>query len=350
MLTRDVEELQPETTNESEVIAWWRELVGFPPGAGGLLVSGASIANLMGLAAARDARAGFDVRRLGLRGGAGGRLMFYASTEACASVRGALELLGIGYHCLRSVPAGEDGRIDLTELRDRVTRDRCRGDRPAVVIANAGTASTGGIDDLSGLAALCRGEHLWLHVDGALGVLAWMSPRLRPLVAGLEEADSLAFDLREWMLLPYGAGCVLARRAEDLRAAFAVDESSGGSYTLEAWKAMMLQGVEQHVRLLERSVDQARNLAARIDETPELERLAPASLNVVCFRYRADLPEEKLEGLNREILKRLQGNGVAISGGVTQGRFGLRAVFTPQQSFEALVEEAVRVGRGASLQ
>lgn len=327
--------LQLQTTNESDVIAWWRELLGFPPGAGGLLVSGASMANLTGLAAARDARAGFDVRRLGLRGGGGGRLMFYASADACASVRGALELLGIGHHCLRPVPAGEDGRLDLAELRDCVTRDRCRGDRPAVVVGS------GGIDDLSGLAALCRTERLWLHVDGALGVLAALSPRLRPLVAGLEEADSLAFDLREWMLLPYGAGCVLARRAEDLRAAFAAEDSSPGSHTLNS---MTIEEVERHVRLLERSVDQARDLAARIDETPELERLAPASLNVVCFRYRAGLPEEKLGKLNREILKRLQGNGVAIAGGVMRGRFGLRAVFTPRRSFEGLVEEVVRVG------
>jgi aromatic-L-amino-acid/L-tryptophan decarboxylase len=244
-----------EDLGAAAVVSWWRELLGFPEGSGGLLVSGAAMANLTGLAAARDARAGFDVRRFGLRGGAGGRLMFYASAETHPTVCRALELLGIGHHCLRRVPAGEDGGIDLAELRDFVARDRARGDRPAVVIGNARAE---GLDDLSGLAALCRSERLWLHVDGALGVLAALSSRLRPLVSGLQEADSLAFDLREWMPIPFGAGCVLVRRENDLQSAFAAEEPSCGSHALDVWRSMMIQGVEKHVRVLERKVEEGR--------------------------------------------------------------------------------------------
>ena len=361
---------------EDRVMEWWRELMGFPSGAGGLLVSGASMANLAGLGAARNARVDWDVRRLGMRGGST-RPIFYASTETHSSVRRSLEILGLGHHALRRIPVGEDFRIDLAALRTAIRQDRSRGDRPVCVVGNAGTTNTGAVDDLAELAAICRAERLWLHVDGAFGALAVLSPRLRPLVLGLEEADSLAFDLHKWMYLPYGVGCVLARRDEDLRAAFALEheylqkmprgvatganyfsdlgpELSRGFRALKVWMSMKVHGVEKLGRLVEQNVEQARHLARRIEESRELELLAPVSLNVVCFRYRAGLPERVLDGLNREILMRIQESGVAVPSGTTlRGRFALRAAVTNHRSrredFDVLVEEVVRHGREAGL-
>ncbi|MEA2603353.1 MAG: aromatic-L-amino-acid/L-tryptophan decarboxylase [Acidobacteriota bacterium] len=357
---------------EERVVEWWRELMGFPLGTGGLLVSGASMANLVGLAAARNAQAGWDVRRLGLRGGSF-RMIFYASAEAHASVRRALELLGIGHGCLRLIRTGEDFRIDLAALESAIRQDHVRGDRPACVVGTAGTTNTGAVDDLAGLAAICRAERLWLHVDGAFGALAVLSPSLRPLLAGLEAADSLAFDLHKWMYLPYGVGCVLARREGDLRSAFSLvpeylekmprgvatganhfsdlgPELSRGFRALKVWMALKVHGVEKHARLIEQNVAQAQYLAQRVESSPDLELLAPVSLNVVCFRFAADLPEEELSALNREILMRLQESGVAVpSGTVIRGRYALRAAVTNHRSrredFDVLVEEVVRIGR-----
>jgi aromatic-L-amino-acid decarboxylase len=357
---------------EERVIDWWRELMGFPRGAGGLLVSGASMANLVGLAAARDARSGCEVRRLGLQASST-RMVFYASTEAHSSVQKALELLGLGQRCLRLIPVEREFRIDLKALRAAVAQDRRRGDLPACVVANAGTTNTGAIDDLAALAGICRAERLWLHVDGAFGALAALSPRLRPLLAGLEEADSLAFDLHKWMYLPYGVGCVLVRREEDQRAAFAVapdylektprgvasganyfsdlgPELSRGFRALKVWMSMKAHGVDKHARLIEQNVEQARYLARRVEESPSLEILAPAGLNVVCFRYAADLPETGLRKLNQEILMRLQESGVAVpSSTVVYGRFALRAAVTNHRSrredFDVLVAEVERIGR-----
>lgn len=359
---------------EDRVMEWWRELMGFPPGAGGLLVSGASMANLAGLGAARNAQADWDVRRLGMRGGSA-RPVFYASTETHSSVRRAVEILGLGHHALRLVPVGEDFRVDLAALRAAIRQDRGRGDQPACVVGNAGTTNTGAVDDLAELAAICRAERLWFHVDGAFGALAVLAPRLRPLVAGLEEADSLAFDLHKWMYLPYGVGCVLARREGDLRAAFALEheylqkmprgvatganyfsdlgpELSRGFRALKVWMSMKVHGMEKLGRLVEQNVEQARYLARRIAESQELELLAPVSLNVVCFRYRARLPERVLDDLNREILMRIQESGIAVPSGTTlRGCFALRAAVTNHRSrredFDVLVEEVVRHGREA---
>ena len=231
----------------------------------------------------------------------------------------------------------------------------------------------GAFDDLNALADICKREKLWLHVDGAFGALAALSDDLRPLVTGMERADSLAFDLHKWLYLPFEAGCVLIRDAEQHTRTFAVNPdylthgerglASGptwfgdlgiqltrGFRSLKCWFSIKAHGVDLYARLIRQNVEQARYLATLVDDSPVLERLAPVPLNIVCFRYvKTGLDETQLNVLNNELLMQLQESGTAVvSNAVIQGRFGLRAAVTNHRShredFDILVEKVIELG------
>lgn len=363
---------------EEQVLSWFRELLGFPETASGILVTGGSMANLYGLAVARHARAGFDLRREGLQSGHA-PLTVYASEQTHNSVQKSVELLGLGSEALRLVPTYDDYRVDLEALREMIHQDRRDGRRPICVVGNAGTVNTGALDDLEALARICRLEDMWLHVDGAFGALAALSPRLRPRVKGLELADSIAFDLHKWMYMPYDVGCVLVRRRDDHRGAFQLvppylQPLSGGLASgslmyadygielsrsfraLKVWMSIKTHGLERYVRLIEQNVDQARYLAERVERHPHLELLAPVPLNVVCYRYRLsgapgdeDL-EERTNELNRRILVALHESGIAVPSLTTLGgRACLRLAITNHRTrrsdLDLLVDETARLGR-----
>jgi aromatic-L-amino-acid/L-tryptophan decarboxylase len=358
---------------ESQVLRWLTELMGFPDSASGVLALGGTMANLLGLAVARHAKAGFDVRELGLQHG-GPRLVVYTSTQTHGWSTKAVELLGLGRRSLRLIPVDEAFRMDLGALREAIAEDRREGLQPLCVIGNAGTVNTGATDDLTGIAALCREEGLWFHVDGAFGALLRMSEKLRPLVSGLEQADSLAFDLHKWMYQPFDVACVLVREAEVHRAAFASSASylaalergvsagglpfadrgidlTRGFRALKVWMALKAHGLELFARLIEQNVDQARYLAERVAAHPELELLAPVPLNIVCFRFKREgVEEDTLNRVNQELLLRLQESGLAVpSSTVLGGRFALRCCFvnhrTRFEDIDALLESTVRTGR-----
>lgn len=358
---------------EEQVLAWLVELMGMPPETSGVFVSGGTIANLIGLAVARHAKADFDVREHGLQGYRGPRLVFYASAETHGWCQKAAELLGLGNSAFRRVQMGGDFRMDLAALRTLIESDRRENMRPFCVVGNVGTINTGAIDDLRAIAHVCREEHLWFHVDGAFGALARLSPQLRALVAGIEEADSLAFDLHKWMYLPFEVGCVLVRDAVAHRNAFALNQAYFGEFTrgviagglpfaergieltrsfraLKVWMSLKAHGVNQFTRLIEQNVAQARYLAKLIESHDSLELLAGVSLNVVCFRYRpSDGPENLLNDLNKELLLRLQESGIAVvSSTMLDGKFALRAAIvnhrSRRQDFEILVEAVSRIG------
>ena len=202
------------------MISWIIDLLHFPEDASGLLVSGGSMANLIGLAVARNVKAGYDVRGQGVVGGP--PLVVYASTEVHSCNQKAVELLGLGSHALCKVPVMADYRIDLPALEAAIAADRAGGRRPICVIGSAGTVNTGAIDDLSALADLCEREGLWFHVDGAIGAIAVLAETVRGLLGGIERADSLALDLHKWMHVPFEAGCVLVRDRAAHRNTFAL--------------------------------------------------------------------------------------------------------------------------------
>src|ERR1700733_10564007 len=180
---------QSSTHVELQVLSWFKEMMGFPAEASGILVSGGSVANLVALNVARSAMAPFAVRKEGVSGKP--RLMLYASSETHNSVQRALELMGLGAESLAKIPVGDDYRVDVPALKARIASDRRAGHLPFCVVANAGTVNTGATDDIEAIADICRDQKLWLHVDGAFGALAILDPARRDLLKGMERADSL---------------------------------------------------------------------------------------------------------------------------------------------------------------
>jgi aromatic-L-amino-acid decarboxylase len=362
---------------EHEVIRWLAELMGMPAGASGVLVSGATMANVLGLAVARFAKArdaGFDVREDGLQGRAGSRMMLYGSAETHAWAKKAAELLGLGRASFRQIPVDDAYRIDVAALEAAVSADRAAGHLPFCVIGTAGTVNTGATDDLAWLARFCRAEHLWFHVDGAFGALARLSPALRPIVAGMEQADSVAFDLHKWMYMPFEVACVLVRDPAVHHAAFAATASylavpsrgvAAGGFpfaergmdltrnfkALKVWMSMKAYGVRAYADLIDQNVADAQYLAALVRADPDLELLAPAPLNVVCFRYApADVAPDQLDALNAEILIRVQEDGIAVpSGTKLRGHYAIRVANVNHRSrrgdFGILTEAVKHIGR-----
>ncbi|MBS1717166.1 MAG: amino acid decarboxylase [Armatimonadetes bacterium] len=351
---------------EEQTLEWLKQMLGYPMEATGVLVSGCTTANLIGLAVARHA-ADPEIRASGL----GGRQMtVYGSTETHSWAAKACELMGLGKAALRLVPVDSDFRIKLDDLAAQVAADRAAGMQPFCVIGNAGTVNTAATDDLNALADFCEREDLWFHVDGAFGALAALVPKLRPQVAGMERADSLAFDLHKWGYLPYEIACIFVRDSAVHRSTFATKahylnaiaggvareplvfpdlgiQLSRGFRALKLWMALKNQGVDAWARAIERNVDDCQYLAARITATPELELLAPVPLNIVCFRYRA--PEAEANALNQAILVRLQEDGIALpSSTVIDGKFAIRVANTnhrtSREDFDVLVEAVVRLG------
>jgi aromatic-L-amino-acid decarboxylase len=357
---------------ESQVLDWCKQMLAYPDEASGLLVSGGSMANLVGLTVARNTKAEFDLRHDGIYA-SDRKMTLYGSTETHSSVQKAVELLGLGSSAFRQIPVDKNFQIDLPELESAIARDRRGGCQPFCAVGNAGTVNTGAIDDLEALARICQRENMWFHVDGAFGALAGLSLELRPLVAGMEKADSLAFDLHKWMYMPYEVGCALVRHEEAHRKAFALTpdylthadrglaggkiwfsdygiQLSRGFRALKVWMSIKEHGVQKYAKLIKQNVDQARYLAMLAEDATDLQLLAPVPLNIVCFRFIADrYDNDTLNEVNKELLIRLHESGIAAPSYTSiNGKYALRVAITNHRSrredFELLVEEVVRLG------
>ena len=361
---------------EMQVLNWCKSMLGFPASAAGQLTGGCSAANLIGLATARNTRAGYDLRREGLHA-APQAMTVYASTEAHSSIRKAVEVLGLGSEALRLVPVNGSLQMDLEELQQMIDEDRQNGRLPLCVVGAAGTTSSGAIDPLNQLADICQVEGIWLHVDGAFGAWAAIAPRYRHLVAGMERADSLAFDLHKWMYLPYAIGCVLIRREEDMRRSFSLTPTylahgegdrgltgtdvpwivdygfdlSRGFAALKAWMTIKEQGTLKYGRLIQQNIDQAHYLAELVKAAPELELALPVSMNIVCFRYfDPALDDAALDRINKQVEIELQELGIAVPSVVKLwDKIYLHVAITNHRSrredFELLARMVIRIGR-----
>nr|WP_294502613.1 pyridoxal-dependent decarboxylase [uncultured Rhodopila sp.] len=352
---------------ERQVIAWVAEMLGFPAEASGVLVTGSSIANLIGILVGRSACLGPEVRETGV---GGSRLVAYASAAAHGCLPQAMDIAGFGREALRMIPFDSSGRMRIDVLTRRIAQDRASGMRPFLVAGTAGTVDTGAVDDLAALADIAARENLWFHVDGAFGATALLAPALRPKLAGIERADSVAFDFHKWAQVQYDAGCIVVRDGARQLATFSAEAAylrreqrglagggiwpcdlgpdlSRGFRALKVWMTLSVYGADRLGEVVQQSCDLAAALAARVDREPALERLAPVTLNIVCFRYIA--ADGDLDRLNADIVADVQEAGIAApSTTLVNGALAIRAAIVNHRTtcgdIEILVDAILEYG------
>jgi len=369
--------LGPAATEiESQTVRWIATLIGYPVDCGGLLVSGGNMANFVCFLAARAAKAGWDVREQGVAGGAGRKLRVYGSVETHTWIQKAADLSGLGTASVRWIPTDSALRMDVAALRQHLEADAAAGDVPCIVVGTAGSVSTGAVDPLRDIGALCKEHGVWFHVDGAYGGFAAALPEASDDLHALSQADSVAVDPHKWFYAPLEAGCALVRDPEMLRAAFAyhppyyhfeehatnyVDygpQNSRGFRALKVWLALKHVGAAGYRTMIADDIRLSRALADAVGQHAELEAFTQ-DLSITTFRYvprdlRTQVGEEQaerhLDALNRALLDRLQRGGEAfVSNAVIGGRYVLRACIvnfhTERADVEALPEIVARTGR-----
>jgi glutamate/tyrosine decarboxylase-like PLP-dependent enzyme len=369
--------LSPAATElESQTIRWISELVRYPIDCGGLLVSGGNMANFVCFLAARTAKAGWDIRKHGVYETLGRRLRLYCSSETHTWIQKAADLGGLGTESIRWIANDSKLRMDVSALRRQIEADIAEGDVPFLVVGTAGSVSTGAVDPLPEIGALCKEYGLWFHVDGAYGGFAAAVPQAHDDLCGLSLADSVAVDPHKWLYAPLEAGCALVRDPEKLRGAFAyhppyyhfeekvtnyVDcgpQNSRGFRALKVWLALKQVGAVGYRNMIAEDIRLSKVMAEAVSRHPELQ-LMTQELSITTFRYvpqdlREELRESEaelhLDVLNRELVDRLQrGGDTFVSNAIVRGRYVLRACIvnfhTTRADVETVPDIVARIGR-----
>jgi glutamate/tyrosine decarboxylase-like PLP-dependent enzyme len=369
--------LGPAATEiEAATVRWIGEFIGYPAGAGGLLVSGGNMANFACFFAARAAKTPWDIRVDGTTAGGSRRLRVYCSAETHTWIQKAADLSGIGTSAIRWIPTGADQRMRLDLLTRQIDEDLAAGDVPFLVVGTAGTVSTGAVDPLPQLATICEARGLWFHVDGAYGGFAAASADAPADLRALSLADSVAVDPHKWLYAPLEAGCAIVRNPAHLRAAFAyhppyyhLDEhalnfvdfgmqNSRGFRALKVWLMLQQAGAAGYRQMIADDIALSRRLAQVVAADPQLE-LVTQQLSITTFRFvpedlrpTSGLDEVRayLDRLNQRLLDRLQRDGRAfVSNAVVNGTYVLRACIvnfhTSAADIEALPGIVTELGR-----
>jgi glutamate/tyrosine decarboxylase-like PLP-dependent enzyme len=369
--------LSPAATEvESQTVRWIAELIRYPINCGGLLVSGGNMANFVCFLAARTAKAGWDIRKHGVYGTLGRRLRVYCSSETHTWIQKAADLGGLGTESIGWIANDSKLRMDVSALRRQIEADAAEGDVPFMVVGTAGSVSTGAVDPLPEIGALCKEYGLWFHVDGAYGGFAAAVPQAHDDLCGLSSADSVAVDPHKWLYAPLEAGCALVRDPEMLRGAFAyhppyyhfeekvtnyVDcgpQNSRGFRALKVWLALKQVGAVGYRNMIAEDIRLSKLMAEAVSRHTELQ-LMTQELSIATFRYvpqnlREELRESEVElyldVLNRELVDRLQRGGETfVSNAIVRGRYVLRACIvnfhTTQADVETVPDIVERIGR-----
>lgn len=352
---------------ERQVLQWVRQLFRFPDSASGLFVTGTSMANLIAVWVARTQYLGTEVRQDGMAASEL-RLTAYTSAGAHGCIAQAMDLAGLGINALRIIPMNNRFEMDVDALQNAIAADRATGYTPFFIAGTAGSVDVGAIDDLSALATVAEREKCWLHIDGAYGALAMLSPALAPRLLGIEQANSIAFDFHKWGQVPYDAGFILVRDGALHHATFAAPAAylhretrgmaagspwpcdfgpdlSRGFRALKTWFTLKTYGAEKLGEMIANTCALAQYAQQRIMATPQLELLAPVSLNIVCFRYRC----ADADRVNADIVVALQESGiVAPSSTIVNGCFAIRAAIvnhrTTQKNLDDLINHTLTHG------
>ena len=358
---------------DRQVVNWCKQLMNFPAEASGILVSGGSMANITALTVARNSFGEEKIRQRGLKA-ASAQLVLYCSVETHSCIQKAAEIIGLGSEAVRKIGVDDQFQMDVLELESQIQDDLNQGLLPFCVVGTSGTVNTGAIDPLEELLAISKKYGLWFHIDGAYGALAKLDPAYSSRLKAIESADSLAFDLHKWLYVPYEVGCTLIRDADKHREAFAITpnyllqesrglsggldsinnygfELSRGFKALKIWMSLKEHGREKYANMIAQNNQQAAYLASLVEGHPDLELMAPVSMSITCFRMiKPGLDESQLKALNREILLRLQEEGIASpSSTILNGKYTLRIANVNQRTrmedMDILVREVVRIGK-----
>jgi aromatic-L-amino-acid/L-tryptophan decarboxylase len=347
---------------ELVVLDWFKEWIGYPGEAAGVLVTGGSAANLTALACARET----------LHGPTDPRATLYVADQSHASIARAIRVLGFRPDQTRVLPTGGDQRLQPETVAAAIDSDLAAGHRPLAVVAAAGATNTGAIDPLEGLAAVCRQRGVWLHVDAAYGGFAALTERGRRALAGLELADSVTLDPHKWLYQPIECGCVLVREGHRLQRAFAIEQDyladaagaadevnfgdlglqlTRGFRALKVWLSVSLFGVAAFRAAVDDALDLAELARERIAADERLELIAPGSLGITCFRRRVDGGEEAAAAANAALIDAYEasGRGLVLSTRV-DGRYAVRLCILNHTTRARDVEAAVDFFASAPLE
>ncbi|TDJ47476.1 MAG: aminotransferase class V-fold PLP-dependent enzyme [Gammaproteobacteria bacterium] len=364
---------------EAQTVRWLAELTGFPTDCGGLMVSGGNLANIIAFMTARTAQAAWDVRARGLHAEPR-QLTVYASKQTHTWIEKAADVTGIGTDAIRWIDTDTDQRIDIDALERCVDADVAAGCLPFMIVGTAGNVSTGAVDSLPDIAAVCAKRSLWFHVDGAYGAPAAALPEASPELKALALADSIALDPHKWLYAPIEAACVLVRNPETLPNAFcfqpeyysveaiASDGAPGNNYyelglqntrgfrALKVWLGLRHVGRSGYVQMIRDDIALAQQIYRLAEAHPELEACTQ-HLSITTFRYRPAgysgrnaTDDDYLNKLNRQLLTKLQtGGDIYVSNAIIGGRYYLRTCVvnfrTTAADIEALPEIVVAAGR-----
>jgi aromatic-L-amino-acid/L-tryptophan decarboxylase len=349
---------------ELQTIDLLRQACGFPEGAGGLFVSGGSMANLSALATARAVKLG----------GPDPKAMIYLSDQAHSSVVKGLRVLGFATSQVRPVAVDEKLRMDTRALHRAIVEDQQAGRRPFCIVASAGTTNTGAVDPLEDIAALCKANDIWLHVDGAYGAAAALTERGRSAVRGLHLADSIALDPHKWLFQPFEIGCVLVRDMRYLRQAFAVHPEDNAAYladvgrmaerevvfyehgvqltrsfrALKLWMSLRIFGVAAFRNAIDRGIALAEEVETMLRADPRWDVVTPAQLAVVTFAPRlGNRSVQECNAMVERAVERLTRDGYAmVTSTQVRGRTVLRfCLIHPDARLEEVRETAERLAR-----
>ncbi|WP_411275302.1 pyridoxal phosphate-dependent decarboxylase family protein [Daejeonella sp.] len=365
------------TAIERQTVKWLAEFIGVSPACGGIFVSGGNMANFTAFLAARTAKAPKSMKEDGLANTAG-EMVFYCSKATHTWIEKAAVLFGHGLKALRWIPTDSENKMNLNILSLTIADDLKNGKKPFLVIANAGDVSTGVVDDLAAIAAICKANNLWFHIDGAYGIPAAVIPKYKNIFNGIQEADSIALDPHKWLYAPLEAGCTLVKNPQHLIDTYSAHpvyynfdnntdevtlnyhnygfQNSRGFRALKVWMALQQAGKNGYIEMINEDIELSQLLFDEAQKHDELEavtqNLSIATLRYVPLNYVKDekIGEANLNTLNEELLNELQQGGeVFLSNAVVADKYCLRACIvnfrTSKKDIHETIKLIVREGR-----
>lgn len=365
------------TAIEKQTVKWLAEFIGVSPSCGGVLVSGGNMANFTAFLAGRTAKAPKSLKTDGLAKDCAD-MVLYCSKTTHTWIEKAAVLFGHGINAIRWIATDANNRMNNDVLEETIKADLEQGKKPFMVVGTAGDVSTGVVDDLKGIAAICKKYDLWFHIDGAYGIPAAVLPEQKELFAGIEEADSIALDPHKWLYSPLEAGCTLVKDPNHLIDTYSSHpvyynfgnndealtqnfyeyglQNSRGFRALKVWIMLQQVGRSGYTKMIGDDISLSKLLFELADQHPELEAVTQ-NLSITTLRYvppklenYSEATETYLNKLNEALLNNLQQGGeVFLSNAVIANKYCLRACIvnfrTSEQDIREIIEIVVKEGR-----